>query len=153
MFWHDENHAISVCLTSLFYNCNVPALRNCHFKSILSVSAPQTLYRASAFCHVISRARHLAMNNTDSHGTRISTADCQACVIRPGSSKLSLNHGDLVLNRDMDYSKTRPEAFGGKVHLTPLSQKMESVRPPEPSSTCILTARYASLTWIVCLWN
>ena len=72
------------------------------------------------------------MNDTHSDGTRMSTIDCQACVIRPGcSSKLTLNHGYLVLNPDMDYCETRPEPFVAKVQLTPLLQKVfESLAPP-----------------------
>ena len=63
------------------------------------------------------------MNDTHAHGTRMSTIDCQACVIRPGcSSKLTLNHGDLVLNPDMDYCETRPEPFIAKVQPTPSFQ-------------------------------
>ena len=72
------------------------------------------------------------MNDTHSHGTRMSTIDCQACVIRPGcSSKLTLNHGDLVLNPDMDYCETRPEPFVAKIQLTPsLQEVFESLPPP-----------------------
>ena len=122
-----------LCLTSLFYNFSVPALRNCHVESVLLPDAPQAFYLADGLYHVISRTRHLPMmNDTHSHGTRMSTIDCQACVIRPGcSSKLTLNHGDLVLNPDMDYCETRPEPFVAKVQLTPSLQKVfESLPPP-----------------------
>ena len=88
------------------------------------------------------------MNDTHSHGTRMSTIDCQACVIRPGcSSKLTINHGDLVLNPDIDNCETRPEPFVAKVQLTPSLQK--SLSPYHhlvQSLTCILTARYVSLS-------
>ena len=72
------------------------------------------------------------MNDTHSHGTRMSTIDCQASVISPGcSSKLTLNHGDLVLNPKMDYCETRPEPFVAKVQLNPsLQQVFESLPPP-----------------------
>ena len=72
------------------------------------------------------------LNDTDSHGTRMSTIDCQASVIHPGcSSKLTLNHGDLVLNPDMDYRETRPEPFVARLQLTPSLQRLfESLRPP-----------------------
>ena len=71
------------------------------------------------------------MNDTNSHGTRMSTNDCQACVIRPGcSSKLTLNHGDLVLNPGMDYFETRPEPFIAKVQLTPSLRKVSESLPP-----------------------
>ena len=105
-----------LCLTSLFHNFSVPALRDYHVESVLLPDAPQTFYLADGFHHVISRKRQLAMmNDTTSHGTRMSTIDCQACVMRPScSSKLTLNHGDLVLNPDMDYCETRPESFVAK---------------------------------------
>ena len=74
------------------------------------------------------------MNDTSSHGTSMSTIDCQACVIRPGcSSKLTLNQGDLVLNPDRDYCETRPDPFVARVQLTPSFQKVfESL--PTPSA-------------------
>ena len=127
-----------LCLTSLFYNFSIPVLQNCHVESVLLPDVPQAFYLADGLYHVISRKRHLPMmDDTRSHGTRMSTIECQACVIHPGcSSKLTLNHGDFVLNPDMDYCETRPEPFITKVQLTPSLQKVfESVPPP-----CILTA-------------
>ena len=55
-------------------------------------------------------------------------------VILPGcSSKLTLNHGDLVLNPEMDYCDTRPEPFVARVQLTPSLQRLfESL--PSPSA-------------------
>ena len=72
------------------------------------------------------------MNDTNSHGTRMSTIDNQAFFIRPGCSlKLTLNHRDLVLNPDMEYCETRPEPVVAKVQLTPLLRKVfESLPPP-----------------------
>ena len=121
-----------LCLTSLSYNFSVPALRNCHVESVLLSDAPQAFYLADGLYHVISRKCHLPMmNDTHSHGTRMSTIDCQACVIRPScSSKLTLNHGDLVLIPDMDYCETRPEPFIAKVQLTPSLQKVFEFLPP-----------------------
>ena len=121
-----------LCLTSLFYNFSVPALRNCHVESIRLPDAPQAFYLADGLYHVISRKRDLPMmNDTHSHGTRMSTIDSQACVICPGcSSKLTLNHGDLVLNPDMDYCETLPEPFVAKVQQTPSLQKVFASSPP-----------------------
>ena len=120
-------------LTSMFQNFSVPALRNCHVESVVLPDAPQAFCLADGLYHVISLNRYLPMmNDTHSHGTRMSTIDCQACAIRPGcSSKLTLNHGDLVLNPDMDYCETRPEPFVAKVQLTASLQKVfESLPPP-----------------------
>ena len=113
-------------VTSFFYNFSVPALRHCHVESVLLPDAPQAFYLAAGLYHVLSRELHLPMmNDTNSHGTRMSAIDCQACVIGPGfSSKLTLNHGDLVLNPHMDNCETRPDPFVGKVLLTPLLQKV-----------------------------
>ena len=56
------------------------------------------------------------INDTDFHGTRESTIDSQACVIRSGCpSKLTLNHEDHVLNPDTDYCETRLEPFVARV--------------------------------------
>ena len=69
-------------------------------------------------------------NDIDSHGTRMSTIDCQPCVIRSGcSSKLRLNRGDLVLNRDMDYCETRPASFVARVQLTTSLHKVFESSP------------------------
>ena len=96
---------------------------------------PQTFYLANGLYHVSSRKRHLPMmNDTDSHGTRMSTIDCQACVIHPGCPlKLMLNHRDLVLNPDMDYCETRPQPLVVRLQLTPLLQRVFVSLPP-PSS-------------------
>ena len=115
------------------YNFSVPALRNSQIESVLLLDPPQAFYLTDGLYHVNSRKRHLPMmDDTHAHGTRLSTIDCQACVIRPGcSSKLTLNHGDLVLSPDMDYGETRPEPFIAKLQLTPSLQKVfESLPPP-----------------------
>ena len=72
------------------------------------------------------------MNDTHSHGTRMSTIDCQACVVRPSCSlKLALNDGHFILNPDMDYCQTRPEPFVAKLQLTTSLQNVfESLAPP-----------------------
>ena len=72
------------------------------------------------------------INDTNSHGNRLPTIDCQARVVHLGcSSKLTLNHGDLILNPDMDYCETLPEPFVARVQLTPsLQRAFESIPPP-----------------------
>ena len=122
-----------LCLTCLFYKFSVPVLPNCHVESVLVPDARQIFYLADGLYHVMSRKHHLpVMRDTFSHGTRMSTIDCQACNLRPGfSSKLTLNHGELVLNPDMGYCETRPELFVTKVQLIPSLQKLfESLPPP-----------------------
>ena len=94
---------------------------------------PHKLFTWSLSRHL--RKHHLAMrNDTDSYGTRLPTFDCKACVLHPDcSSKLTLNHGDLVLNLDMDYSETRAELFVARVQLTPsLHRVFESLSPLRP---------------------
>ena len=123
----------SLCLTFLFYIFTVPVPRKCHLVSVPLPNVPQAFYLADGLYHVISRRRHLpTMNDTDSHVTRMSTIDCQACVIRPCCwSILTVNHGDLVLNADMEYYETRPETFVARVQLTPSLQRfIESLPPP-----------------------
>ena len=79
----------SLCLTSVFqlsHSCysKLSALRN-HVESVPLPDAPQASYLADGFYHVISRNSYLLMmNDTDFHGTRMCSIDCQACVIRPG---------------------------------------------------------------------
>ena len=71
------------------------------------------------------------MSDTDSRGTRMSTIDRQACVFRPScSSKLTLNHENLVLNLDRDYCETRQEPFVARVQLTPSLQNISDSMPP-----------------------
>ena len=110
-----------------------PLFKIVTFESVLLPDAPQALYLSDGLYHVILRKRHLPMmNDTDSHGTRITPTDCHASVIRPGcSSKLSLNHGGLVLNPDMSYCETLPEPFVARVQPIPSLQKVfESLPPP-----------------------
>ena len=116
----------------MFYIFSVPTLQISHAESVLLPDAPQIFYLADGLYHVTSGKSYLPVtNDTDSDGTRISTIDCQPCVIRPGcSSKLTLNHGDLVLNPDMDYCETHPEPFVARVQLSPSLQKFSGSLPP-----------------------
>ena len=99
-----------LCLTSLYFNQDIPALRNC-VSSILLSEAPQAIYLANGVYHLISRHPTIDVKN-DSRSNRLSlsTIDCQACVLRPScESTLYINQGDLVLSPNMDASKTTRE--------------------------------------------
>ena len=110
-----------LCLGSLLYNYDIPALRNCIVKSVLLPDAPQAFYLADGLYHVISRDPLIRVkNDSRQQGVTISNVHCQACVLRPScSSSLSLNQGDLVLSPDMDFCETQPEPFYAKIELTP----------------------------------
>ena len=110
-----------LCLASLFYNYDVPAVRNCKVESILLPDAPQAFYLADGMHHVVSRHPALRMkNDSRSAGFTISTLACQACIVRPScSSTLSFNQGDLVLTPDMDFCETHPLPLIASIQLTP----------------------------------
>ena len=121
-----------LCLTSLFYEYSITALRNCLMDSVLLPEAPQASYLADGLYHVISRTARLQVkNDTDGLPVSISTLQCQACLIRPScSSTLTFNHGDLVLTPDMDFCETRPEPFVASVKLTPSLAAVFNTLPP-----------------------
>ena len=120
-----------LCLTSIFCNFSFALVRNSHVDYVLSPDAPQALCLADGFYHVISREGNLPlMKHTASHGTRNSAVDFQACVNQPAcSSKLTLNHGDLVSKPDMNFCETRPEPFAAKLQLAPSLQKVFEALP------------------------
>ena len=110
-----------LCLASLFYNYDVPSVRNCKVESILLPDAPQAFYLADGMYHVVSRHPALRMKN-DSRSARfsISTLTCQACIIQPScSSTFSFNQGDLVLTPDRDFCETHPLPLIASTQLTP----------------------------------
>ena len=120
------------CLTSLFYEYSISALRNCLVDSVLLPEAPQASYLADGLYHVISRTARLQVKN-DTNGLPVSipTLQCQACLIRPScSSTLTFNHGDLVLTPDMHFCETRPEPFVAFVKLTPALAAVFNTLPP-----------------------
>ena len=121
-----------LCLTSLFYEYSIPALRNCLVDSVLLPEAPQASYSADGLYHVISRTAHLQVkNDTDGLPVSISILQCRACLIRPScSSTLTFNHGDLVLTPDMDFCETRPEPFVASFKLTPSLAAVFITLPP-----------------------
>ena len=109
-----------LCLPSLYYNYDIPALRNCKVESVLLPDAPQAFYLADGLYHIISRNPHIQMKIDSGSDFSISTLSCNACLIRPScSSTLSFNQGDLELRPDLDFCKTKPEPFLAKIQLTP----------------------------------
>ena len=119
-----------LCLTSLYFNQDIPALRNCPVTSVLLPEAPQAIYLANGVYHLISRHPTIDIkNDSRSNGLSLSTIDCQACVLRPScESTLYINQGDLVLSPDMDACKTTPEPYIATIKLAPtLNQVFQNV--------------------------
>ena len=109
------------CLASLFYNNDVPSVRNCKLESILLPDAPQAFCLADGMYHVVSRQPALRMKNgSRSARFTISTLTCQACFVHPScSSTLSSIQVDLVLTPDMDFCETHPLPLIASIQLTP----------------------------------
>ena len=77
----DEKH---LCLTSLYFNQDIRALRNCPVSSVLLPESPQAIYLANGVYHLISRHPTIDVkNDSRSDGLSLFTIDCQACVLRP----------------------------------------------------------------------
>ena len=124
-----------LCLASLFYNCDVPSVRNCKVESILLPDAPQAFYLADGMYHVVSRHPALRMkNDSRSAGFTISTLTCQDCIVQPScSSTLSFNQGDLVFTPDMDFCETHPMPLIASIQLTPSLDQVFKHVPPASS--------------------
>ena len=122
---------IFLCLGTLFYNYDIPALRNCQVISVLLPDAPQAFYLADGMYHIISRTATLQIkNDSQTHGLSIFSIQCLVCVMRPScNSIISFNQGDLVLHPDMDFCETQPEPFLGSIQLTPSLQNVFSHVP------------------------
>ena len=119
-----------LCLTSLYFNQNIPALRNCPASSVLLPEAPQAIYLANGVHHLILRNQTMDIkNDSRTHGLSLSTIDCQACVLRPScESTININQGDLILSPDMDACKTTPEPYIATIKLAPpLNQVFQKV--------------------------
>ena len=119
-----------LCLTSLYFNQDIPALRNCPVSSVLLPDAPQAIYLANGVYHLISRRPTMDIkNDSRTHGLSLSTIDCQACVLRQScESTIYNNQGDLVLSPDMDACKTTPEPYIATIKLAPpLNQVFQNV--------------------------
>ena len=112
---------ILLCFASVFYNYDVPSVRNFKVESILLPDAPKAFYLADGMYHVVFRHPALRMkNDSRSAGFTIRTLTCQACIIRPScSSTLSFNQGDLVLTPDMDFCESHPLPLIASIQLTP----------------------------------
>ena len=124
-----------LCLASLFYNYDVPSVRNCKVESILLPDTPQVFYLANVMYHVVSRHPALRMKNDSlSAGFTISTLTCQACIVRPScSSTFSFNQGDLVLTPDIDFCETHPLPLIASIQLTPSLDQVFKHVPPASS--------------------
>ena len=119
-----------LCLTSLYFNQDIPALRNCPVSSVLLPDAPHAIYLANGVYHLISRRPTMDIkNDSRTNGLSLSTIDCQACVLRPScESTIYINQGDLVLSPDMDACKTTPEPYIATIKLAPpLNQVFQNV--------------------------
>ena len=118
-----------LCLTSLYFNQDIPALRNYPVSSVLLPEAPQAIYLANGVYHLISRNPTMDIKNDSRNGLSLSTIDCQACVLRPScESTIYINQGDLVLSPDMDACKTTPEPYIATIKLAPpLNQVFQNV--------------------------
>ena len=119
-----------LCLTSLNFNQDIPALRNCSVSSVLLQEAPQAIYLANGVYRLISRHPTINIkNDSRSNGLSLSTIDCQACVLRPScESTLYVNQGDPVLSPDMDVCKTIPGPYIATIKLAPpLNQVFQNV--------------------------
>ena len=118
-----------LCLTSLYFNQDTPALRNCPVTSVFLPKAPQAIYLANGVYHLISRHPTIDIKNESrSNGLSLSKIDCQACVLRPScESTLYIKQGDLVLSPDMDACKTTPEHIATIKLAPPLNQVFQNV--------------------------
>ena len=120
-----------LCLTSLYFIQDVPALRNCSASSVFLPEAPQAIYLANDVYHLISCKPTMDIkNDSRTHGLSWSTIDCQACVVRPTcESTIYINHGYLVLSPNMDACKTTPEPCIATIKLAlPLNQVFQNVQ-------------------------
>ena len=110
-----------LCLTSLYFIQDIPALRNFPVSSVHLLEAPQAIYLAIGVYHLISRNPTMDIkNDSRTNGFSLSTIDFQACVLRPScESTIYINQGNLVLSPDMDACKTTPEPYIATIKLAP----------------------------------
>ena len=118
-----------LCLTSLYFNQDMPALRNCPVSSVLLPEAPQAIYLANGVYHLISCNPTMDIkNDCRTYGLSLFTIDCQACVLRPScESAIYINQGDLVLSPDMDACKTIPEPYISTIKPMKLAPTLNQV--------------------------
>ena len=91
----------------LFYNYDIPSIRNCQVKSVLLPDAHQAFYLADGMYQVVSSETTSRMKNDSRFsGFSMSTLSCHACIIRPScNSILSSNQSDLVLTPTWTFVK------------------------------------------------
>ena len=119
-----------LCLASLYFSQDIPALRNCPVSSVFLPEAPEAIYLANGLYHLISRNPTMDIkNDSRAHGLSLSTIDCQARVLRSScESTIYINQRDLIPSLDMDASKTTPEPYIAKIKLAPpLNQVFQNV--------------------------
>ena len=114
-----------LCLTSLYFNQDILALRKSSVSSVFLPEAPQAMYLANGVYQLISRNPTLDIkNDSRTNGISLSTIDFQACVLRPiCENNFYINQVDLVLSPDMDACKRTPEPYIATIKLAyPLNQ-------------------------------
>ena len=119
-----------LCLTSLYFSQDIPALRNCPVSSVLFPEALQAIYLANGVYHFISQNPTIdIMNDSRTNGLSLSSIDCQACNFRPScESTIYSTQGDLFLSPDMDACKTTSEPYIATIKLArPLNQVFQDV--------------------------
>ena len=102
-----------LCLGSLFYNYDIPALRNCQVVSVLLPDVPQAFYFANGMYRIISRTATFQIKNVNqTYGPSISSVECQACVMRPAlTASFRLIKGIWYCIRTWTFSKHKRTLF------------------------------------------
>ena len=67
-----------LCLTSLYFHQDIPALRNCSVSSVFLPEAPQAIYLANGVYHLISRNPTMVIKND----SRTQGLNCQPLIVR-----------------------------------------------------------------------
>ena len=121
-----------LCLTPLYFNQDIPALRSFPVSFVLLLEDPQAIYSANGVYHRISRNPTMDIqNNSGTHGLSLSTIDCQARVLRPSCEKtIHINQGDLLLSTDMDACKNTPEPYIATKKLAPSLNPLDRLNFP-----------------------
>ena len=120
-----------LCFTLLYFNQDIPALRNCPVSSVFLPVAPQVIYLANGDYRLLSRNPTMDIkNNSRKNGLSLINIDCQACVLRPSCEiTIYINRGDLFLSHDMDACKTTPEPYIATIKLAPPLNQVFSKSP------------------------
>ena len=109
------------CLPSLFYNYDIPSLRNCEVESVLLPDAPQVFYLPDGTYNIIPRDPNIQMkNDSGAAGFSISKFSCKACRVHPSlKTKLSFKQRVLELVTGMDLCKNSSQPLLATIELTP----------------------------------